>query len=151
MRERRIWERLITSRNLLRVLHPRLEETLAYVLCIFQNLGLCLPQQTRTLNSACQFVSKNPNGERKGKACSENRQKLPCGLLEQGSHSAQVYQVLFPQPRMSGYSVSLHTPSHSWVRGTVSGTLYVLVPVGFTNALVKNASLPFLNQRLRVV
>lgn len=46
----------------------------------------------------------------------------------------------FIRPRLSGYSVSLHTVSLSCVAGAVLGTLYMLVPEVFTNALGKYAS-----------
>lgn len=46
----------------------------------------------------------------------------------------------FIRPRLSGYSVSLYTPSPSCVAGAVLGTLYMLVPEVFTNALGKYTS-----------
>lgn len=43
----------------------------------------------------------------------------------------------FIRPRLSGYSVSFHTVSPSCVAGAVAGTLHMLVPEVFTNALGK--------------
>lgn len=50
-----------------------------------------------------------------------------------------------PQPRISGYTVSLCIPSRSCVAVAGLGTLYVLVPVWPSHALGKYASLMLLH------
>lgn len=114
MRERRSWERIIKwKKNLFRAQHPRLEETLAYVLCIFLNLrlsssanldfNLCLPL----------FVKESQMG----------REKDKLGRKAQGSYPVVFLSRAFVVPTgLSGSAPPPPTPAY-----------YVWIPSFFTH------------------
>lgn len=91
----------------------------------------------------CLRVTESQMGKEKGKLGRKAQGSYPVVFNRPAVvHGCIGFMFFSPQPRISGYSVSLPTTSPSNVARAVFGNSCEPVPVAFTNALGKYESLP---------